>query len=100
MFDAEAIARALYWRSLSADRDGKINDMAAELRAAYAAGREAERARIAAAVQALAYDDAELRARDNGDEHYASAGYDQAIGHVLDVLAPTPPPPPPHTTAP
>ncbi|WP_230685481.1 hypothetical protein, partial [Streptococcus pneumoniae] len=30
LFDAEAIARALYWRSLSADRDGKINDMAAE----------------------------------------------------------------------
>ena len=30
MFDAEAIAKALYWRSLSADRDGKINDMAAE----------------------------------------------------------------------
>ena len=39
MFDAEAIAKALYWRSLSADRDGKINDMAAELRAAYAEGK-------------------------------------------------------------
>ena len=44
MFDAEAIAKALYWRSLSADRDGKINDMAAELRAAYAAGIATERA--------------------------------------------------------
>ena len=55
MFDAEAIARALYWRSLSADRDGKINDMAAELRAAYAAGREAERARLLTALDDIPF---------------------------------------------
>ena len=55
MFDAEAMAKALYWRSLSADRDGKINDMAAELRAAYAAGREAERARLLVALDDIPF---------------------------------------------